>query len=199
MTSHSPRLLLALLPWLLVSCVTQSEPALYETVQISKGYRESHFQISGVPVSSKEKGQTLATIKQGPKGIPYCVYWPAGMVPEPAKSYQFEYLKAEITQNSGGRPWTDVEILRIRDGDKILSDKSICPLHKAKMTRQVEEDVSASDYSTYYLWTYRQAHCPNDGRAYLACDSGISHLRWKCPVCYKIANTWKKKHGISQE
>ncbi|MDB6080221.1 MAG: hypothetical protein JWO82_3968 [Akkermansiaceae bacterium] len=195
MTFHSPRLLFALLPWLLVSCVTQSEPALYDTVQISKGCRESHFQISGVPVISKEKGQTLATIKQGSKGIPYSVYWPAGLVPEPAKSYQFEYLKAEITRNSGERPWTDVEILRIKDGDKILVDKSICPLHQAPMARQVEEDVSAPDYSAYYLWTYRQAHCPNDGRAYLTCDSGISHLRWKCPACYKIAETWEKKHG----
>ena len=91
------------------------------------------------------------------------------------------------------------DVRRVSDArGRVIMDSSVCHLHGVSMQRQVEKGVSAEDYPDSFS-RRRRKEFPNDGRAYLACGSGISHMTWHCQECDKRYRTWAKRIGIEDQ
>ncbi len=119
------------------------------------------------------------------------IHWPDA-APRPdslekKREYQFELLEEEYPVGSFGRlaaTW-EPELHRVRDGEKILYDASICKKHHVRMSRERVKII-------YGLMRYRpgwreiQKATPNEGTVTGGCvvDANSTHThRWVCPVC----------------
>lgn len=87
------------------------------------------------------------------------------------------------------------DLLRISTSDRVIVDTSVCHLHQVPMQRQLEDGDDAGRYPKSFF-AVQKKHFPNDGNAYLACGSGISHLTWCCPSCHSLYQDWVKKHRL---
>ena len=190
----APLLLLSIV--LSFSC-SLSEPKHFDTVHYSKQTTESHFKTTGTIAFHKKNAQVIATIKPSGNQPSVALVWPNSVKNyqsiNTSKLYPLEFLQA---QNNGIKEAP--AILRIYDGDIVLFDNSICSLHRIPMMRQLEDTRDKDGYDENFFQTYRPQHCPNDGKAYLACGSGILHLNWKCQKCYNLSEKWRINHRIKE-
>ncbi len=177
------------------------KPWRSDCVTHSKNQKECKFETTGTISFEKRDGKLLAILHPIGKQQSSSIYWPKSAVPyqslDTNRYYTFHYLESVIHVDASSRDWIDTTLIKIVDGNQILYDASICPVHKVGMRRQTEEGVSAINYPDHYFEGERARLSPNDGKAYLFCGSGLRHMTWRCDTCYKISEEWKVQHGIN--
>ncbi len=175
-------------------------PILHDCVRYSEDHRECRLVTSAGLSFENTQGITTATVHPVGNLPVTAVEWPERALPHRAidtsKSYRAEFLRASIRRGRSDRDWIDHTLVRISDGDHVLYDASICPLHHEAMERRIEKGVSGLDYPDSFFKGSIPRICPNDGKAYLLCSSGIRHLTWRCPTCHRISEDWRKRKGL---
>jgi hypothetical protein len=184
------------IPCIIMGCATPGKDCVIH----SPDHRECLFDSTGTLSFEKSGGKVTRTLRPGQKEQALGIEWPPEAPPyrsvDTSRSYRFQCMKS----NPGGREWTTTALVRILDGDRILYDASICPLHHEAMTRQIEESVYADPYessSKHFFVDSRPRWFPNDGKAYLYCGSGLRYPVWECPACLRASEAWEARHDIS--
>jgi hypothetical protein len=166
----------------------------------SPEHRECLFDSTGTLSFEKSGSKVICTLRPVGKEQALSIEWPAADVSYQSVDTQRQYRFQCLKSNTGGREWTTTAVVRIRDGDRVIYDASICPMHHEVMTRQIEDSVYADPYdssSKDFFLDSRPRWFPNDGKVYLYCGSGLRYLVWECPACLQASEAWEARHGIS--
>jgi len=181
-----------------------TKPWRHDCIRYSPTHKECKYETRGTISFELKDGKVVADLRPSGNQQGSSFYWPKSAVPyksvDTTRIYVLEKLESAIIVGPSSRDWNDSTLLRIVDGSRILYDASICPLHHVVMNRQIEDGVSYEDYYLFreqYFDGESPRICPNDGKLYLACGSGIRHMTWRCPACYQISQEWRVKHGIN--
>ena len=110
---------------------------------------------------------------------------------DPTKTYNVELL----TRIYKKPDYIFDSLHRISLDGRVIHDESVCGVHGRPMTREIWNGVSSENYPKSFL-SLQEKKFPNDGTAYLACGSGISHPKWKCPDCHAAYLRAEKRFGI---
>lgn len=89
------------------------------------------------------------------------------------------------------------ELVRVKDGEQVLHDASVCRVHKCQMTREkVRIFYGLPSFDRDYLKQAKEF--PNTGLSLGGCSiSGIdpqTTREWICPECLMAMNLWKQQH-----
>ena len=174
------RLSLLLLISVAASCSSHTAP------------KERSLTIEAKPVFKKDG--SYRTLEAGDRSI----YWPPH-APRPDelerdRHYQFELVEEKIFPDHD--IWSP-ELVRLRDGDDVLFDASICAVHKIPMKRTVVPIT----YGLIFLNTpYGDAQgkeFPNIPIAFGGCcvdhDRNVTRT-WVCKECETSDAAWRAKH-----
>ena len=175
-------------------CTVITRPWKHDCARYSPSHKECQFESKGTITFERRDGKVVAGLHPIGGKQSSSVYWPRTAIPyqglDTNRTYTFEYLESTIVVGPSSRDWIDTVLIGVVDGNQILYDASICPLHKMVMSRQIEVGVSGVDYPDQYFDGERPRLSPNDGKSYLACGSGIRHMTWRCPTCYRVSEEW---------
>jgi len=106
---------------------------------------------------------------------------------DPGKPLRVEVLRQVIGRGEDGSPGIQIrDISRVSQGDRMLSDCSLCTVHRIPMKRQLEDITSHDNYPRSFH-RRRERLFPNDGGAYLMCGGGLRRLIWACPECERLS------------
>ncbi len=202
----SPLILSALPALLLFSCADLPQPRRHDRVNHGKDYSESRHEVTGKISFRKVDGYGLtATLQPDGRENAVAVIWPDTSARPAAidlsKTYEFGFLEKRTRRPGGGDDQVEKELVRIMDGSKTLYDASVCAVHRLPMEREEEQTVSMDPYVGHPSYfrkdgDRRPRRWPNDGKAYLPCDAGVRHLRWRCPECQRLSEAWREARHI---
>lgn len=184
---------------LLEGCYTGglAKPRMRNEVIMSTSMTEGIRLIKGrLEVQAPTSGEYITSIVTTSTGEKLEAKWPEWLKSptflDTSKTYEIE-LMTRIHKNPD---YIFNDILRVSDEGHLLMDTSVCHVHNLPMQRQIEDGKSACEYPKNFFPTQKKRF-PNDGNAYLACGSGISHPLWKCSECNKQYHAWIKSNDIS--
>ncbi len=196
-------------PWLaavslvLTSCGATNgtkRPRLRETV--------SYGEFSGEKLE-EGKRSTTGTLKKSPSGFEVTgadgshflvraarLGDRSDFVPDPGKEYRIDIL-TRIVSRPKAYTYIYDELAKVSDGERVIYDASLCPVHRVTMMRKPEGRATKDDYPRSF-YRQREEKFPNDGISYLGCVEGGSDLRWSCPECYRLSERRAKELGIKE-
>jgi hypothetical protein len=70
----------------------------------------------------------------------------------------------------------DAQVYRMRDGERVIADLSLCAMHQQPMVREVEDWIDRFDEDVVKRY-------PHSGIFHAVCGSGMRHVMWVCPSC----------------
>lgn len=144
-------------------------------------------------------GTRIHTLKTCAGGTERSIYWPEN-APRPhtlskTRNYTIDLVEEEhrLVHET---VWTP-ELVRMKDGERVIFDASICRVHKCQMTREkVRIFYGFPSFDRAYI---KQAKAfPNTGLSLGGCS--ISEVdpqttrEWICPECLKAMQLWKDQH-----
>ena len=165
---------------------------------------ERPLSIEAKPILEKEFGYTSLIASQG--DIKVFTPLPPGhekapVQLDPKKSYRFDLIqeRREMTGSVGGQPqyhW-DSELVKISDGDRVIYDGTVCPVHRIHMERQtVPISYHAPGYTRSYLIA-RETRFPHATSSVLGIR-GIKSEKcarlFRCESCIREERAWQAEH-----
>jgi hypothetical protein len=136
-------------------------------------------------------------------GEEHSVYWPAN-APQPHsiaknRSYTVELLEVEHrTPINGDKStyWAQ-EMFRLSNGERLLYDASVCPVHRVAMERKLVPISYGIPMSSRENLRAQENQFPYSGVAFRGCSviQGEPSTRdWVCPACVAHKKQWEQQN-----
>lgn len=164
---------------------------------------ERELSIEAKPVLKKESGYTSLTASQGE--IEVSSIWSLGkkIAPaqlDPKKTYRFDLIQerskmAGIEGESQGS-WSS-ELVRISDGDRVLYDTTVCPVHQLHMTRQtIPISYGFPSYTSSYLKALKTRFPCANSSVLGGCVVGPEKYArsFRCKRCIQEERAWETEN-----
>ncbi len=141
----------------------------------------------------------INTLKTSAGGTERSIYWPED-APQPhtlSKTRKYTIDLVEEEHRFGHESVWTPELVRVKDGERVIFDASVCRVHKRQMTREkVRIFYGFPSFDRDYI---QQAKAfPNTGLSLGGCcvseiDPQTSR-EWICPECLAAQKQWKDIH-----
>jgi len=202
---HYTAILHTIMVFLLAACTMEWEdkPRIHNAVSYkglinARSLTEGQRTIKGrLSLPTPTKGRYRKVTIVATTGRPLEAYWPdwddSIELLDLSTTYNIDLLTTIYTDPD----YVFNEVLKVSANGRVLIDASVCHVHRFPMQRQIEHVTSMCAYPPSFL-ANQVNRFPNDGNAYLACDAGIRHPKWRCPECNRMYHLWTKRYGVDE-